>query len=54
MTCADVIFGTRRAGDVAWQVPTVQIGDYLIDLADKTVVPEVHFTPIQWRCWRSC
>lgn len=39
---------SRRAGTTG-QMPTVQIGDHLIDLADKTVIPEVHFTPIQWR-----
>jgi two-component system, OmpR family, KDP operon response regulator KdpE len=39
---------SRRTGTTG-QAPTVQIGDYLIDLADKTVTPEIHFTPIQWR-----
>ncbi len=39
---------SRRSGapDLA---PTVQVGDHLIDLAAKTVTPEVHLTPIQWR-----
>ena len=39
---------SRRTGTTG-QVPAVQIGDYLIDLADKTVTPEIHFTPTQWR-----
>ena len=39
---------SRRIGssDLA---PTVQIGDHLVDLAAKTVTPDVHLTPTQWQ-----
>jgi two-component system, OmpR family, KDP operon response regulator KdpE len=39
---------SRRTGS-ADSVPTVQIGDHLVDLAAKTITPDVHLTPTQWR-----
>ncbi|MEV0403924.1 response regulator [Actinoallomurus sp. NPDC050550] len=39
---------SRRTGS-AEPVPTVQIGDHLVDLAAKTITPDVHLTPTQWR-----
>ncbi|GAB3967287.1 response regulator [Actinoallomurus acanthiterrae] len=39
---------SRRTGSAA-PVPTVQIGDHLVDLAAKTITPDVHLTPTQWR-----
>ncbi|WP_433173965.1 response regulator [Actinoallomurus sp. CA-150999] len=39
---------SRRTGS-ADPVPTVQIGDHLVDLAAKTITPDVHLTPTQWR-----
>ncbi|GAA4628838.1 response regulator [Actinoallomurus vinaceus] len=39
---------SRRTGS-SGRAPTVQIGDHLVDLAAKTITPEVHLTPTQWR-----
>ncbi|MCO6009724.1 response regulator [Actinoallomurus purpureus] len=39
---------SRRTG-TADLVPTVRIGDHLVDLAAKTITPDVHLTPTQWR-----
>ncbi|MEV5748762.1 response regulator [Actinoallomurus sp. NPDC052308] len=39
---------SRRTGSSRLS-PTVQIGDHLVDLAAKTVTPDVHLTPTQWR-----
>jgi two-component system KDP operon response regulator KdpE len=39
---------SRRIGS-SDLTPTVQIGDHLVDLAAKTVTPDVHLTPTQWQ-----